>query len=122
MAATKTREKTRRLNGGAKPGNSGNSGGKKGRSGRRPEEFREWCRSLVEAKSHQAEIQAILDDRTHPHFAKISQLFYAYGYGQPAAQVELVTDKRYVVRMPEVPESTAAWLSRYQPTELPARN
>ena len=102
------------LRSGGKPGNKG--------GGRQPEEFRAWCRNLVEGKAHVREIRKILNDSAHTHFAKISTLFYAYGYGQPTATLDIKTTTRYVVRMPEVPESTADWLERYKPENLSQRN
>jgi len=114
-AATKTQNKIIGGKGKLRGGQPGNSGGKKGRSGRKPEEFRAWCRDLVEAKPHQAAINAILKDPDHTHFAKLTALLCAYGYGQPTAHIEVTETKRYVVRMPQVPESTEAWLERFQP-------
>lgn len=128
MPATKTARKTAECVSGTngnrlEPGNHPkNTGGKKGRSGRKPEEFRAWCRSLVEGKAHVAEIKAVLCDRAHPHFAKIATLFYGYGYGQPTATLDINTNTRFVVRMPEVPESTADWLERYKPETLSQQN
>lgn len=57
--------------------------GHPGAGGRPPDGFKALCRALASGERTVAEVQAILDDRDHPHFMAALKWASEHGYGRP---------------------------------------
>ena len=57
-------------------------------AGRPPEQYREWCRSLVSDPKAEAEVMAILRNNKHPAFPVMYKALTDRGYGKPMQHVE----------------------------------
>ena len=63
----------------------------KGKAGRKPDAFKAMCRELASDDATLDQVRDILGDKAHPHFMSALKWASEYGYGKPAATIDVTS-------------------------------
>lgn len=79
----------------------GAGGGPQPGSGRPPNEFKEWCKALLDDATNREQVEKILGDKDHPAFKEMWKAIADRAHGKPKEHVQLDVNEGFGVALAE---------------------